>query len=251
MLQDIWCDLEYDTVIKDNKGEDLAVHVDNVVLTKAECQQYIQPYYNIIGTKSGSLNYTNEYREYINNILMVVEGPNDTYLVGAVANVGMTASEYTYPNLRRLFDILAMKVRGEDSSSLEKLMDCNYCAGVAIPRDCNEANSYDWFGDESIYPHFTKDAETQITTASCWKTMTAITCLSYITEEQLQTPVLVGTTELNSISSLPTFYGGEICTLNDALHFMMLRSSNVAPSVIARGVGELILRAKLAELGLN
>ena len=77
--------------------------------------------------------------------------------------------------------------------------------------------------------------------------MTAITCLSYITEEQLQTPVYVGTTELNSIASLPKFVGGEVCTLEDALHFMMLLSSNVAPNVIARGVGELIIRAQLAQ----
>ena len=62
--------------------------------------------------------------------------------------------------------------------------------------------------------------------------MTSVTCLSYITAEQPKNKVLFGTTKLNSISSTPTFYGGEICTIEDALHFMMLSSSNVAPNVI-------------------
>lgn len=247
MLQDIWCDLEYDTVITDKDGNPQEVHAINKVLANENCQKYIAPYYTIVGTKSGSLNYTNKYRGYINNVLMVVEGPGDTYIAAAVCNEGEDAAEYTYPNLKRLFDILWKKYNGEDTSQLEKEMDCDYCAGVVIPKEGCEPNGYDWFADDSKYVHFTKDAEVQITTASCWKTMTAITCLSYITEEQLQTPVYVGTTELNSIASLPKFVGGEVCTLEDALHFMMLLSSNVAPNVIARGVGELIIRAQLAQ----
>ena len=98
-----------------------------------------------------------------------------------------------------------------------------------------------------LFRSYTKDAEVPITTASCWKTMTAIACLSYITPEQLKLPVYVGTTELNSIASSPKFVGGETCTLEDALHFMMLLSSNVAPNVIARGVGTLILQQQLAQ----
>ncbi len=247
LLQEIWCDQEYDTVITDKDGNPQSVHAYNKVLNNESCQTLIAPYYKIIGTKGGSLNYTNKYREYIHNVLMVVEGPNDTYMAAAVCNVGMDAADYTYPNLKRLYDILWKKSLGEDTGALEAALDCNYCAGVVIPKEGCEPDGYDWFAEDSKYVHFTKDAEVPITTASCWKTMTAITCLSYITAEQLKTPVYVGTTELNSIASSPKFVGGETCTLEDALHFMMLLSSNVAPNVIARGVGELMIRSQLAQ----
>lgn len=247
MLQDIWCDLEYNTVITDKDGNPQSVQATNRVLMNAECQSVIAPYYKIIGTKGGSLNYINKYREYIHNVLMVVEGPNDTYMAAAVCNVGMDAADYTYPNLKRLFDILWKKSMGENTEELEKALDCNYCAGVVIPKEGCEPDGYDWFAEDSKYVHYTKDAEVPITTASCWKTMTAIACLSYITPEQLKMPVYVGTTELNSIASSPKFVGGETCTLEDALHFMMLLSSNVAPNIIARGVGTLILQQQLAQ----
>nr|HPN90114.1 hypothetical protein [Bacilli bacterium] len=70
--------------------------------------------------------------------------------------------------------------------------------------------------------------------------------LSYITEADLQKLIYVGSTELNDIASTPTFYGNEWITFEAALHYMMLPSSNVAPNVIARAVGEMMLRERLA-----
>lgn len=242
LLQYIWNDYTHTGQIIDKNNIVREVTVNNVVLNREDCAKYIASNYTIVGTKSGALNYENEYRSFINNLIMVVEGPDNTYMVGAVANQSEDAATRTYPSMKALFDILVAKYKGEDTTELEKQIIAMACAGVIIPKENCEKDGYDWFGETSKYINYTKNAEQTITTASCWKTMTAITALSYIKEEDLDNLIYVGSTELNSIASTPTFYGDEWITINDALHYMMLPSSNVAPNVIARGVGTMMLR---------
>lgn len=247
LLQDIWNAFTYTGTIIGSGGTPREVTVNNVVLNKDDCNKYITPYYTIVGTKSGGLNNENEYRSFINNLIMVVEGPDNTYIVGAVANQSIDAASRTYPSMKALFDLLVAKYNGQDTTEIEKNLTSMACAGVIIPKENCEPDGYDWFSDDSKYVNYTMNAEQTITTASCWKTMTACTALSYITESDLQKLIYVGTTELNSIASTPTFYGDEWITFEAALHYMMLPSSNVAPNVIARGVGEIMLRKVLEE----
>jgi DNA-directed RNA polymerase subunit RPC12/RpoP len=247
LLQDIWNDFTHTGIITGNDGTPREVTVNNVVLNKDDCKNYIAPYYTIVGTKSGGLNYENKYRSFINNLIMVVEGPNNTYIVGAVANQSEDAATRTYPSMKALFDLLVAKYNGQNITEFEKKITSMACAGVIIPKEKCEPDNYDWFSNTSNYVNFTKNAEQTITTASCWKTMTACAALSYITEADFQKLIYVGSTELNSIASTPKFYGDEWITFEDALHYMMLSSSNVTPNVIARGVGEMMLRKVLEE----
>ena len=246
LLKNIWNAMSYTGEIIDGNGVARQVTVNNVVLNKDDCKKYITPYYTIVGTKSGGLNYENEYRSFINNLIMVVEGPDDTYIVGAIANQSEDAASRTYPSMKALFDLLVAKYYGQDTTEIEKDIISMAAAGVIIPKENCEPDGYDWFGPNSKYINYTKNAEHTITTASCWKTLTACTALSYITEADLQKLIYVGSTELNDIASTPTFYGNEWITFEAALHYMMLPSSNVAPNVIARAVGEMMLRERLA-----
>lgn len=250
LLQDIWNDLTYTGQIIDSNGVAREITVKNGVLNGDNCKKYITPYYTIVGSKGGSLNYENEYRSFIRNLIMVVEGPDNTYIVGAVANQSEDASTRTYPSMKALFDLLVAKYYGQDTTEIEKNIISMACAGVIIPKENCEPDGYDWFSPNSKYVNYTKNAEQTITTASCWKTFTACTALSYISEEDLQKLIYVGSTELNSIASTPTFYGDEWITFEAALHFMMLPSSNVAPNVIARAVGEMMLRQFLEDRGV-
>ena len=150
---------------------------------------------------------------------MVVEGPDDTYIVGAIANQSEDASSRTYPSMKALFDLLVAKYYGQDTTEIEKDIISMAAAGVIIPKENCEPDGYDWFGPNSKYINYTKNAEQTITTASCWKTLTACTALSYITEADLQKMIYVGSTELNVLlASLPSTATNGLLSKLLALH---------------------------------
>ncbi len=245
-LMEIWNTYSYTSTYKDGNNQDVTVTVPNKVLQSEYFVDAIVPNYTSAGGKGGSLNSLTDTRDfYVSNIIVVVEGPNNTYLVGAVAMRRKDEiHDNRYTNLKTLFDILVAKSQGLNTTAIEASITADHVAGVMIPRDGSAPNGYDWFGENSKYINFTKGGKEPIVTASCWKTMTAFCALSYINDEQLNKQVTVTSSELNQIASTPSFNGGEIITIKDALHFMMLPSSNVAPSVIARAVGEMIVRAE-------
>ncbi len=245
-LMEIWNTYSYTTTYKDANNQDVTITVPNKVLQHGYYQNAIAPYYTCLGAKGGSLSTLSASRDfYVANLILVAEGPNNTYLVGAVAMRRKDEeNDNRYTNTKILFDILVAKSQGLDTSELEASITADHVAGVIIPKDGSAPNGYDWFGENSKYINYTKDGKELIVTASCWKTMTGLCALSYMTDEHFSKQVTIGTSELSSIVSTPKLEGGEIITLKDALYFMMLASSNVTPSVIARSIGEMIVRAE-------
>lgn len=240
LLKDIWNRLEYSCDYITSDGRNRHADLTNLVLSDANYIRYIKPYYTVIGTKHGSLKASSTRPYDLVNLLMVVEGPDDKMIVGFIYSKHTdNGADNVFANMKLLYDILQTKYYGEDSSELEAQFTCDYVAGVIVEKDAYLKNGYDWFGKNSEYVHYSKKGTALITTASSWKTMTALTSLSLLTEADLDELITVGASELSSTTNAASSYfsGGEVITLRDALHFMMLASSNVTPSVIARYIG--------------
>ena len=239
-LAQIWSKDEYTTTYIDADGNLKEITVYNAATTLDQCKKWITSNYKILGSKCGWLNYTSETRPYyVCNTLVAVEGPEEnTAMVGYVYNKRAdNGDDSVYYYLNILYQILLAKRLGQDTTALEAQLNCDQCAGVIIPLDGSAVDGYDYFGENSKFINFSMNGKELITTASSWKAFTGLTCCRYFTEEQLDMKIEVLSTDLNSIDSTPSFKGGEIITLRDALHFMMLPSSNICPAVIARIIG--------------
>ncbi len=244
VMNSIWGKSSYTSHYTNAEGKNINLTVNHAVLELEQCKKWILPNYTVVGSKSGWLNYTSETRPYyVCNCLVAVEGPDDTYMVGYVYNKrGDNGDDSVYYYLNILYQILEAKYYGQDTADLEARLACDSCVGAIIPKDGSAVDGYDYFGADSKFINYSKNGKELITTASTWKTFTGLTCVRYFTEEQLDMKITVTAEDLNSIDSMPPLKEGDVITLRDALHFMMLPSSNVAPTIIARAVGEDILR---------
>ena len=118
---------------------------------------------------------------------------------------------------------------------------CCSCA-YAIKKPAHNARAYRYI---EIDPAYEKNSDTIIKPASTTKILTSIVCLDYIAdwnEKVLITQEIVNAVPsgFNGKDVLP----GETVTIKDLLYAMMLPSSNVSCCVVARHVGERILRSK-------
>lgn len=249
-VANIWGKMEFATQYKDNTGtvKDLTITNRNVSDLTLE---YL-PLDQIVGIKGGSLSGTTTSRPYpIANTLVAVKGPDDSVIVVAtVMNATDTAAKNRYKAAAQVVEIIKAKYNNQDTTSLEANLECYAAAGVLLPKENAPANGYDWWGNESSVVNFTYNGDAAITTASCWKAMTAITAISLYDETHFQEEFTVYKSELSSTinSSVPNFQGGEVVTYEVAMHSMLLSSSNVAPSAIARFVGEKIVKGEISSL---
>lgn len=240
-LMPIWNTADYNTTIKDMDNEDVAISISNKILYDESCIADVQSKYKIIGAKSGALNSKTDDRPYyVANMLMLVEGPNDTILVACVAEEREPDEpEIRYKNLAILYDIVVAKSLGKDTTALETSLTIDYGAVAMVPRDAYKNNGYDWFGEDSAYHTYTKNGSKKIVSASMWKTFTSVVALDYITD--LSTVFTMVSSDANSTASTPTLDVGNKMTFEQALYFIFVTSSNVTPTIIARSVGQYIL----------
>lgn len=240
-LMPIWNTADYNTTIKDMDNEDIAISISNKILYDESCIADVQSKYKIVGAKSGALNSKTDDRPYyVANMLMLVEGPNDTILVACVAEEREPDEpEIRYKNLAILYDIVVAKSLGQDTTALEASLTIDYGAVAMVPKDAYKNNGYDWFGADSAYHTYTKNGSKKIVSASMWKTFTSVVALDYITD--LSTEFTMVSSDANSTASTPTLDVGNKMTFEQALYFIFVTSSNVTPTIIARSVGQYIL----------
>lgn len=112
----------------------------------------------------------------------------------------------------------------------------------AIKKPNHNARAFRYLNIDPVYE---KDSEVVVYPASTTKILTSLVCLDYVSD--LKEKVLVEQEEIDAIPS--GFYGkdllvNEYITFEDLLYAMFLPSSNAACVVVARNVGERILRSK-------
>ena len=201
----------------------------------------MQSKYTIVGAKSGALNSKTDARPYyVANMFMIVEGPNDTYLIACVAEERQPEEpEIRYQNLALLYDIVVAKSRNENTAALEAQLTIDYGAVAMVPKDAYKNNGYDWFGANSEYVTYSKNGDTKIVSASMWKTFTSVVALGYIQDLSYEMTML--SSDENDTASNPSLEVGDTMTFEQALYFIFVTSSNVTPTIIARTVGQYIL----------
>lgn len=200
---------------------------------------YLTDHYFVLGGKTGTLSN-------VANLLCLVEGPGGAIFLGMVSsNAKDTATDNRFTKAKILFDIAKAKYLDPkaDTSSLESSLTADRACVVVLPPNGNilSYSTYNWFGANSQYHLFSKNATDKMYVASVWKILTVITALDYI--DDLDERFMVLSTDLSS--STPDFSGGEIITFRNALYFIMLPSSNTSCAAIARVLGEKIIRESL------
>ena len=240
-LMPIWNTADYQTTIKDIQGNDKNIAISNAILYNESCIADVQSKYKIVGAKSGALNSKTDARPYyVANMLMLVEGPNDTILVACVAEERQPDEpEIRYKNLAILYDIVVAKANNQDTTALEAQLTIDYGAVAMVPKDAYKNNGYDWFGADSQYVTYSKNGSQKIVSASMWKTFTSVVALTYIQDLSYEMTML--SSDDNSTASNPSLEVGDTMTFEQALYFIFVTSSNVTPTIIARTVGQYIL----------
>lgn len=186
--------------------------------------------YKVIGGKTGTLSRCKAY-----NLAAITEAPDGEKLAFVIyyADEPNTAEKHRFLAAKEALDAALVAYDGRDNS------DCDVCAGhVAVAKLSDGEFLYEKAADEICQP------------ASTTKIMTAILALDYIGD--LDTPLsIIGEDnaalgrfgELGNFKQ-SVFSGGDIITLRDALYAALLPSNNLCPMLIARIVGEKLLREK-------
>ncbi len=204
---------------------------------------YLSDFYYILGGKTGSLAKTNAGTP-VTNIVVAVEGPEESTFVGFISGKFRdTDSQNRYRMAKTAFDIASAKYLDEnaDTSALEATLpsDCMITV-LSLPKTGNllAYNYYDWYGEDSQYLVYDKNGTMPYYTASSWKILTCMTALDYITDLDERLTVTPGCIKTGSG---PVFVGGEEITYRDALHLILLPSSNTTCVAIANAIGQKLL----------
>ena len=240
-MQKIWSQHHYSTVSENNER---SFTVDSYVHSRPY-SHYLSDYYFVLGGKTGSLS-ANASRPATTCIYVAVEGPDGAIFVGGVSKDAVSTEEDNhFRQLKVLFDIATQKYydRDADTSELESQLTADRACVVVLPQNGNilSYGQYDWFGPDSPYHLFSRNGTEKIMTASSWKMLTVMTALDYVSD--LNRKAVVLPEDINA--STPSFSGGEVLTIRDLLHFIMLPSSNTSCNVVARTVGAMILDKQL------
>lgn len=171
--------------------------------------------YTVHGGKTGSWAGTE-------NLLVVAEVNNEVF---ACVVMDCGSSQNRFVAMGELLDVISSS-SGEVSTASAA---CVYKIPAQIPQLHNISE------ETAIY---TKNDTQEIIPASVTKVMTAITALDYA--DSLSEKILFKPSDLESGSGA-IFQAGDIITLNDALVAMLLPSSNMAATAIARNIGKLYL----------
>lgn len=133
-----------------------------------------------------------------------------------------------------------IEMGGTDQVSYGADVCCEHAYAIKKPNHNSRAFRY-----LSVEPVYEKDSDVVVYPASTTKILTSLVCLDYVPD--LKGKVLISQDELDEIPS--GFYAkdllaNETITFEDLLYAMYLPSSNAACVIVARNVGERILRSK-------
>lgn len=204
---DVWKHKQYEVKVYGSNSRD--IRISSTVMNTPIGD------YTVYGGKTGSWAGTE-------NLLVVAEVNNEVF---ACVVMDCGSSQNRFVAMGELLDVISSS-SGEVSTASAA---CVYKIPAQIPQLHNISE------ETAIY---TKNDTQEIIPASVTKVMTAITALDYA--DSLSEKILFKPSDLESGSGA-IFQAGDIITLNDALVAMLLPSSNMAATAIARNIGKLYL----------
>lgn len=228
-LDGIWNKAEWEV---DVKGENPRKEKVVSTVVASDVSHIFTDKYKIIGGKTGTLSRCKAY-----NLTAITEAPDGERLAFTVyyADEPNTAEKHRFLAAKEAVDAAILAHKGEDNS------DCEVCAKyVAVAK----------ISDDGVEFLYEKDADTVCQGASTSKIMTAMLALDYIgnLDEKLEiiaedNEALASYTGLGNFKQ-SVFFDKDVITLRDALYAALLPSNNLCPMLIARIVGEKILRER-------
>lgn len=210
--------------------------------------KYLTDYYYVLGGKTGSVAKTGAGTP-VSCIVVAVEGPGDATFVGFISTKATdTDGANRYRTAKTAFDIASQKYLdpNADVSALEATLPSDSMITIlSLPKTGNllNYNHYDWYGENSKYLVYDKNGTSFYYTASSWKILTCMTALDFISDMDERLTI---TESCIKTGSGPAFVGGEQITYRDALHLILLPSSNTTCVALAQAIGQ-----KIIDRGLN
>lgn len=209
-----------------------------VTLTSTVQNETFEADYTILGGKTGSGNSGDP-----SYLLIVGENKHGTRYIGAVCKcINEVGVDHRWEAMKALFDI-ATAIE-EDPQYDTTTSTVPYATGAAICKlpPCNTA-----LLQGRVDVIFAQNADEKSSSIqSVTKTLNACTALEWM--KDLETIVEVTSEDVTENDPVKA---GDVVTLRELFHAMMLPSSNVAASVIARVVGEKIVNNYCDKYGIT
>ena len=183
----------------------------------------LEDYYYLFGGKTGTVDGQK-------NLLCVVEGPDERLF----ACVILGADSDRFDAAKQALDAAMIKYYDKDADNSTYTVPAKSAAVCIIPKNNTLA-----YTDYPLNILYEKDINTIRTPASITKVMTSICMLDFVAD--INESFIINQSDLTAGSGY-YFYGGDIITYKEALHAMLLPSSNTAAEAVATAVGHKILK---------
>ena len=182
----------------------------------------LEDYYYLVGGKTGTVDGQS-------NLLCIVEGPDERLFACVV--LGAEVNRFTAA--KQALDAAMIKYYDKDADNSNCVVEAKSAAVCVVPK--NNTLAYTDYPLQMLYE---KDIYSSRTPASITKVMTSICMLDFVAD--INESFVINSSDLTSGSGY-YFYGGDIITYKEALHAMLLPSSNTAAEATATAVGHKIL----------
>lgn len=193
-----------------------------VTVNTTVTSSYLEDYYFLFGGKTGTVDGQA-------NLLAVVEGPDERLF--AVIILGAEGNRFEAARIALDAAMIKYYDKNADNSSLN--VPAKSAAVCVIPNNNTLA-----YTDYNLNILYEKDIYTLRTPASITKVMTSICMLDFVSD--INESFEIKASDITSGSG-NYFYDGDIITYKEALHAMLLPSSNTTAEATATAVGHRIL----------
>ena len=193
-----------------------------VTVNTTVTSSYLEDHYFLFGGKTGTVDGQV-------NLLAVVEGPDERLF--AVIILGADGNRFEAARIALDAAMVKYYDKNADNSNLD--VPAKSAAVCVIPRNNTLA-----YTDYDLNILYAKDIYTSRTPASITKVMTSICMLDFVSD--INESFEIKASDITSGSG-NYFYDGDIITYKEALHAMLLPSSNTTAEATATAVGHRIL----------
>lgn len=214
-LVDAWHKNTYTVTVTGDKPR-------NVSLSTTVAGSALEDYYFLFGGKTGTVDGQV-------NLLAIVEGPDERLF--CVVVLGCDGNRFQAA--KEALDIAMIKYKNPNADVSGYDVPCKSAGVCLVPQHNTKA-----YTDYPLNILYGKDLYTQRTPASITKVMTSVCMLDFVSD--INESFMIKETDITAGSG-NYFYGGDVITFREALHAMMLPSSNTAAEATATAAGHKIL----------
>lgn len=195
--------------------------IENITTTVASSK--LEDYYFLFGGKTGTV-------DGHSNLLAIVEGPDERLfcvaVIGAVNN--------RFEAAKQALDAAMLKYYDKNYDNSNEVVEAKSAAVCIVPKNNTLA-----YTDYPLTMLYEKNSEAVLPPASITKVLTSICMLDFVAD--INESFMVNRSDVTGGSGY-FLYDGDIITYREAIHAMLLPSSNTCAEATATAVGHKILQ---------